>query len=127
MTALLGGALTAMTFGELPAAHAAAPRSPAPCRARSRPRRRSTRPSTTERGRAGQEGRAQASTRSGRSRDTLTGCTGSQTGGNPRIPGPIDHGDVLVKGKAVGHQCTTLTASGMTIKIVRIKLVRRGR
>lgn len=50
----------------------------------------------------------------------LSSCTGAQTGGNPRVPGPIRSGDVVVKGKALGQQCTTLTANGMTVRSVKI-------
>ena len=50
----------------------------------------------------------------------LSGCTGTQTGGNPRVPGPIRSGDIVIKGKALGQQCTSLTANGMTVRSVKI-------
>ena len=43
----------------------------------------------------------------------LTGCTGSQTGGSPRVPGPVDHGELFVKAKATGNQCQHLTDDGL--------------
>ncbi len=52
---------------------------------------------------------------------TLTACSGAQTGGNPRRPGPIARGEILLKGKADGHQCASLTANGLTVSSVRIK------
>jgi hypothetical protein len=52
---------------------------------------------------------------------TLTGCSGTQTGGSPRTPGPIARGEIVVRGKATGHECSGLTANGMTVRSVRIK------
>jgi hypothetical protein len=49
----------------------------------------------------------------------LTDCTGTQTGGNPRIPGPIHHGRLLLKGKASGHQCQNVTDDGITVPRMR--------
>jgi hypothetical protein len=52
---------------------------------------------------------------------TLTGCSGTQSGGSPRVPGAIATGDVLVRGKGVTHSCAAMTASGMAIKSVRVR------
>jgi hypothetical protein len=52
----------------------------------------------------------------------LSGCTGTQTGGNPRVPGPIRSGDIVVKGKAPGRGgCTALTTNGVTVRSVKIR------
>lgn len=50
----------------------------------------------------------------------LTACSGTQTGGSPKT-GQIARGELLLKGKAVGHQCASLTEIGMTMPSVRIK------
>ncbi len=51
----------------------------------------------------------------------LTGCTGTQTGGNPKHPGPIAGGQLLVRGFANDHACQKLTDGGMTLTRVRLK------
>jgi hypothetical protein len=50
----------------------------------------------------------------------LTGCTGTQTGGSPNT-GPIERGVLVAKGRTTGAHCTSVSASGMTMKSVRIK------
>jgi hypothetical protein len=120
VTALLGGALATMTVAAIPVAHAAAPALTGTVSCALSAASTFNPPLNYQRGRLGKKVGPNANAKWSLE-GTLTGCSGSQTGGNPRTPGPIDHGDVLVKGKAVGHQCTSLTASGMTIKNVRIK------
>src|SRR5438128_2484424 len=39
--------------------------------------------------------------------------TGSQTGGNPHHPGPVDHAKVIINGQATGHTCSGLSADGL--------------
>jgi hypothetical protein len=51
----------------------------------------------------------------------LTGCTGTQTGGNPRIPGPIANGDLLIKATGVDHTCQKATDFGASITKVRVR------
>jgi hypothetical protein len=51
----------------------------------------------------------------------LTGCTGTQTGGHPKRPGPITRGELLVKARAVDHACTSLSTHGMTVTRLRIR------
>jgi hypothetical protein len=52
---------------------------------------------------------------------SLSGCTGSQSGGHPRRPGPIVSGEVQVKGRADGHTCAAMTANGMTIPSMKLR------
>ena len=52
---------------------------------------------------------------------TLAGCTGSQSGGNPRRPGPIATGEVQLKGRADGHTCSAVTANGFAVQSVKIR------
>ena len=52
---------------------------------------------------------------------TLSACSGTQTGGNPRHPGPVATGDVLIKGKAVDHACQKVTDFGLSVSRVRIR------
>jgi hypothetical protein len=120
MTALLGGALATMTLADLPLAHAAAPPLTGTVSCALTAASTFKPPLNYQRGRLSKKVGPNANAKWSLE-GTLTGCTGSQTGGSPHTPGPIDHGDILVKGKATGHQCTLLTASGMTIKTVRIK------
>ncbi len=51
---------------------------------------------------------------------SLTGCSGAQAGGNPKLPGPIDHGILRGKGLAVKHSCASFSTSGATIKTFTI-------
>lgn len=51
---------------------------------------------------------------------TLSGCTGTQNGGNPKL-GSIAGGDVLIKATAVDHACQKLTDHGMTLTRLRVK------
>src|SRR6476660_1567414 len=120
MTALLGGALTTVTLADVPVAHAGPPPLVGTVACALTAASTFNPPLNYQRGRLGRRVGPNANAKWSLV-GTLTGCTGSQTGGNPNTPGPVDHGDVLVRGKAVGHQCTSLTASGMTIRNVRIK------
>lgn len=120
ITALLGGALTTMTLVAPPVAHAAAPPLTGTVSCALTGASTFNPPLNYQRGRLGKKVGPNANAKWSLE-GTLTGCTGRQTGGSPHTPGPIDHGDILVKGKATGHQCALLTASGMTIKTVRIK------
>jgi hypothetical protein len=56
-----------------------------------------------------------------RAKGALTACTGTQTGGSPTRPGPITHGELVLKAKAVEHRCENVTASGMTVSTLRIR------
>lgn len=47
-------------------------------------------------------------------------CTGTQTGGNPHKPGPIDHAKFQATGKATGHTCSGLSATGVHTLKTRI-------
>jgi hypothetical protein len=51
----------------------------------------------------------------------LTGCTGTQTGGNPKIPGPIAKGDVRIKAVGVDHSCQSATDFGASMAKVRVR------
>jgi hypothetical protein len=51
----------------------------------------------------------------------LTGCTGSQTGGHPKKPGPIATGQLLVKATAVDHTCQKVTDDGLSLKRFRVR------
>jgi len=46
-------------------------------------------------------------------RSTGSGCSGTQTGGSPRRPGPIAGATFVAKGHATGHRCIDLTNSGI--------------
>jgi hypothetical protein len=48
-----------------------------------------------------------------RFRTTPTGCSGTQTGGSPRRPGPITGGTLVAKGRGTGHRCLDMTMSGI--------------
>jgi hypothetical protein len=48
------------------------------------------------------------------------GCSGSQTGGNPHRPGPVDHGKLLAKGFTTGRTCSSLTAHGLHSLAIKI-------
>jgi hypothetical protein len=52
---------------------------------------------------------------------TLAGCTGTQAGGNPRFPGPIATGDLLIRAKGVTHSCAAMTANGMEVRSARVR------
>jgi hypothetical protein len=47
-------------------------------------------------------------------RTSATGCSGTQTGGNPHKLGPIDHATVKAIGDLQGHTCSELSAHGVT-------------
>lgn len=55
-----------------------------------------------------------------RIKSTPAGCSGSQTGGNPHRPGPIDHAKFLAKGFVTGHTCSDLSAHGLRNLTVRV-------
>jgi hypothetical protein len=46
-------------------------------------------------------------------RTPATSCSGTQTGGNPHRPGPVDHGTFVANGQSTGHTCSDLTAHGL--------------
>lgn len=46
-------------------------------------------------------------------RTSATGCSGTQTGGNPHKLGPIDHATVTATGSLQGHTCSELSAHGV--------------
>lgn len=48
------------------------------------------------------------------------GCSGTQTGGNPHKPGPIDHAKFRSSGHATGHTCSGLSANGVQSLKTRI-------
>jgi hypothetical protein len=52
---------------------------------------------------------------------TLIGCSGTQSGGNPKLPGPVDHGEVKIRARAVDHSCYQVSQYGLAVKSLRIK------
>lgn len=51
----------------------------------------------------------------------LTGCTGTQSGGDPKKPGPITNGELLVKATAVDHTCQKATDHGLSLTRFRVR------
>jgi hypothetical protein len=51
---------------------------------------------------------------------SLTGCTGAQAGGNPKKPGPIDHGVLTLRALAVKHSCASFSSVGATVKAFKV-------
>ena len=120
VTALLGGSLATMTVFGQSAAHAATPPLTGTVSCTLTAASTFTPALGYHQGIGGKRVSPSANAK-WRVEGTLTACSGAQTGGNPRIPGPIARGEILLKGKAVGHQCGSLTANGMTVTSVRIK------
>jgi hypothetical protein len=120
ITALLGGALATMTVVDIPAVPAAPPPLTGSVSCTLTAASTFNPPLAYQRGLLGKKVGPNVNSK-WLLEGTLTGCTGTQTGGSPRTPGPIDHGEILVKAKATGHHCALLTEHGMTVKKVRIK------
>ena len=49
-----------------------------------------------------------------------TTCSGTQSGGRARRPGPIDHVQLRARGRLTGHTCSDLTAHGVNAIKTRI-------
>jgi hypothetical protein len=57
---------------------------------------------------------------------TLSGCTGTQTGGPPKKQPPLAHAEVLARGTMVDHGCRTLSLHGVALSKVRIRWFNAG-
>ena len=91
-------------------------RSPARSRARSRPPRRSTRRQLPAAAGFGQELPARQVPEVAAHRSPQRLHRDARPAATRALPDRSTSGDILVKGKAVGQQCTTLTANGMTVR-----------